>query len=144
MKVIFLDIDGVLSGQKYQMEAVGDPPFIDVSRFEILKEIIDKSGAKVVLSSTWKTSWVKGEDFDCIFADAGIDVYDTTPALGRKNIEISAWLTAHPETQSFVILDDAAGGWGELLPKVVITNPEYEDGLEKKHIAPALEILEGK
>jgi hypothetical protein len=142
MKVIFLDIDGVLNGIAYQMSTTEAPPLIDVSRLEILKELIDKSNAKVVLSSSWKKAWVKGQTFDCIFKNAGIDIYDTTPVLGRKNSEISAWLSAHSDIESFVILDDAEGGWDELSPNVVITNPIQENGLEKKHIPLALEKLE--
>ena len=144
MKVIFLDIDGVLSGKKHQISATENPPLIDVSRLEILREIVDNSGAKVILSSSWKKFWIKGCDFDCVFQNAGIDIYDITPVLGRKNEEISAWLNTHSEIESFVILDDAEYGWGDLLPNVIITNPDTEDGLEKKHVALALEILKVK
>ena len=142
MKVIFLDIDGVLSGLEYQMSAKENPPLIDVTRLEILKEIIDRSGARVILSSSWKKAWTKNCDFDCVFQNAGIEIYDTTPVLGKKKDEISAWLNTHPETEAFVILDDADGGWDELLPGVIITDPVNEDGLEKKHIPLALKMLE--
>ena len=142
MKVIFLDIDGVLNGLEYQMSAKENPPLIDVTRLEILKEITDRSGARVILSSSWKKAWTKGCDFDCVFQNAGIEIYDTTPVLGKKKDEISAWLNTHPETDAFVILDDADGGWNELLPRVIITDPLNEDGLEKKHIPLALKMLE--
>ena len=141
MKVIFLDIDGVLNGLEYQMSTTEEPPLIDASRLAIVKEIIDKSGAKVILSSSWKKAWVKNQGLDCVFQNAGIDIYDVTPTLGRKNAEISAWLNAHAEIESFVILDDADIGWGELLPNVIITNPIDENGLEEKHIPLALKML---
>ena len=91
MKVIFLDIDGVLNGIEFQKSC--------------------------------------------------IDIYDITPVLGRKRDEISAWLVAHPNTESYVILDDAEGGWGDLLPFLVITDPLNSRGLEYEHIEKALKIL---
>ena len=141
---IFLDIDGVLNGLEYQLTATEDPPFIDKSRLPILKEIVEKSDAKIVLSSSWKKAWAKGCTFDCVFQKAGIDIYDTTPTIGRKNAEISAWLNAHSEIESFVVLDYADCGWGELLPNVIITDPIQQRGLEKEHIPLALVILENK
>jgi hypothetical protein len=140
-KIIFLDIDGVLNGIAYQIAATEDPPFIDKSRLPILRDIIDKSGAQVVLSSSWKRGWEAGCGFDLAFRQAGIDIYDVTPNLGRKHTEITAWLKEHPDTESFVILDDAEGGWGKLLPHVIITDPIHEKGLENKHISYALQIL---
>ena len=142
MKVIFLDFDGVLSGIEYQMTAK-EQPQIDKTRLPILREIIDKSGAEVVISSSWKKFWERGCDFDLVFQEAGIQIYDTTPVLGRKREEIKAWLLAHPGVKSFVILDDD-DGWDELAPHAVITHPMESRGLEEEHISPALKILNAK
>lgn len=142
MKVIFLDIDGVLSGLDFQLTAKQEPPLIDVSRLAILKEIIHQSGAHIVLSSSWKKAWVKDSGFDLVFQKAGIHIYDTTPVLGLKRIEIAAWLSDHPDVDAFVILDDAQGGWGDLLPHVIVTDPIQEKGLEEKHIPMVLKLLE--
>lgn len=144
MKVIFLDIDGVLNGIEFQKSATKEPPIIDETRLTILKEIIDQSGAKVVLSSSWKKFWKPHCTFDIIFQKSGIDIYDITPVLGWKKDEISTWLAAHPNTESYVILDDAEGGWGELLPFVVMTDPLHTRGLEREHIEKALQILNHK
>ena len=141
MKVIFLDIDGVLNGIEFQKSFDKEPPIIDETRLAILKEIIDRSGAKVVLSSSWKKFWKPNCTFDIIFQKSFIDIYDITPVLGQKRDEISAWFVAHPNTESYVILDDAEGGWGELLPFVVITDPLKTRGLEHEHVEKALNIL---
>lgn len=141
MKVIFLDIDGVLSGKEYQLTATEEPPLIDKSRLPILKEIIDKSGAAVVLSSTWKTAWEPGCPFDLVFKEAGIVISDVTPRFGLKRNDITAWLNRHPDTESFVILDDAKGGWDYLLPHVVITDSDTKRGLEPEDVPLALEKL---
>lgn len=55
MKVIFLDIDGVLNvhykGRQDEYGQAFHPNFV-----ENLREVIDKTGAKIVISSTWRMS----------------------------------------------------------------------------------------
>ncbi len=103
---------------------------------------MEQSGAKVVLSSSWKKAWSAGCTFDCTFKEAGITIYDTTPPLRLKATEIAAWLKAHPTVDGFVILDDARFGWGELDSYVIKTDPENARGLEKEHIALAVAVIE--
>lgn len=141
MKIIFLDIDGVLNAIDYQMAATEEPPLIDKSRLVVLKEIVDKSDAKIVLSSSWKKAWSPQCAWDTVFREAGLSVYDITPSLGRKCDEIAAWLKEHPATASFAILDDAEGGWGALAPYVVVTDPLHTRGLESEHIEKVLQLL---
>ena len=141
MKVIFLDIDGVLNSDRF-FDTIGpDDMPLDKSRFPILKEIVDKSGAKIVLSSTWKKFWAPECEFDCVFREAGIIIDDTTPVLGTKSVEIAAWLQSHPQTQGYVIIDDIVDGWGELESHLLNTNSALERGLEPKHVDMALEIM---
>ena len=59
MKVIFLDVDGVLNCNKSKSRCnlcVG----IDADKIKRLKEIIDETGAYIVLTSTWKDYYVVG------------------------------------------------------------------------------------
>ena len=51
MKVIFLDIDGVLTTCSYHNP---DTNHIDPQRVCILSQIVNRTGAKIVLISTWK------------------------------------------------------------------------------------------
>ena len=51
MKVVFLDVDGVLTYSNYRNPETSD---IDVEKVKLLKEICDKTNAKVVISSSWK------------------------------------------------------------------------------------------
>ena len=54
MKVIFLDIDGVLNcGTTTELTKTGDR-FVENKFIERLKKIVDETGAKVVLSSDWR------------------------------------------------------------------------------------------
>lgn len=142
MKVVFLDIDGVLNGQAYQKIATESPP-IDQTRLPILKEILDKSGAKVVLTSSWRTGWEPGCSFDATLREGGILIHDVTPRVSLRPFEIAAWLKEHPEVESFVILDDTppSPGWGTLISHMITTDPIHTPGLEQTHIPLALEIL---
>ena len=51
MKVIFLDIDGELTYSNYQNEQT---KHIDLEKVAFIKEICNRTGAKVVISSSWR------------------------------------------------------------------------------------------
>ena len=55
MKVIFLDVDGVLNSQQL-FEKCEDDQLISVDEDNIknLKTIVDATGAMIVLSSSWR------------------------------------------------------------------------------------------
>ncbi len=151
MKVIFLDIDGVLNSVKYDREKEDVNASIDETRLFILKELVDKSGAFIVLSSTWRKHWDKergaidktGEYMVKCFEKAGLDIYDRTVDISytKRSEEIKIWLSEHPGTESFVIFDDEFFGWGDLSDNMVKTDSRIGRGLERKHIEKALEIL---
>lgn len=56
MKIIFLDVYGVLVHANYSNK---ENLHIDEEKVKILKEIVDKTDAKIVLSSTWKNFYQK-------------------------------------------------------------------------------------
>ena len=63
MKIIFLDIDGVLNCRNSKSSCFGIMG-VDNIKVEVLKSIVDKSGAKIVLISSWRIGWkrvFKGE-----------------------------------------------------------------------------------
>lgn len=154
MKVIFLDFDGVLNSTKYDRERdMTLNTNIDESRLPLLKQIVEATKAKIVLSTSWRRHWNKNAN-DCddvglwinaVFAKHGLEIYGKTPQLhfgtGRK-AEVLSWLEFPPETvESFVILDDYALGWEELGERLVKTSPYIGRGLEKEHVEKAIKIL---
>lgn len=154
MKVIFLDIDGVLNSRSYDRKRNwNEQTDIDESRLPLLKSIVKATGAKIVLSSTWRQHWNRnpercdadGEYINRTFAKFGLEIFDKTPGLGLyfdRPDEIRAWLNCIEEdVESFVILDDYRYNWGNLSENFVKTNPNFGLGLEEEHVQKALEIL---
>lgn len=60
MKVIFLDVDGVLNTPSSESRC-GEYIGIDDEKVERLKKIVEKTSAEIVLVSTWKKLWRKEE-----------------------------------------------------------------------------------
>ena len=51
MKVIFLDVDGILTYASYSNQETAD---IDLNKVLLLQEICNRTGAEVVISSSWR------------------------------------------------------------------------------------------
>lgn len=117
-KAIFLDVDGVLNNsesisllhdilgrQQYLLllNGLGETPFDD-RRCGGIRTLIEKTGAEVILSSTWRRS-KKG--IELVEKYAGIKVKDITPYLGTsRGYEIQSYLDKHKEITNYVIIDD--------------------------------------
>ena len=154
MKIIFLDIDGVLNSEMYEWSRGEDRADnrIDLSRVRLLKDIVSATDAKIVLSSTWRLDWDKspelcGEDGEYLnqcLAQYGLFIIDKTPfnsMIDDRRREILTWLSSHRgEVESFVILDDINCGWEELDRRVVVTDP-YGYGLNEEHVKKAIKLL---
>lgn len=154
MKVIFLDIDGVLNSRAYDRKRNWDEQTdIDETRLPLIKEIVDATNAKIVLSSTWRQHWDKEKnlcDEDGLYINKtfdkfGLSIYDKTPDLGitaLRREEISKWLKeTEQKIDSFVIIDDYRYGWGDLSEHFVKTDPNFQLGIEKDHVEKAIDIL---
>jgi hypothetical protein len=105
MKVIFLDIDGVLNVMHPDRDEYGrcfHPHFEDN-----LKRIIKETGAKIVISSTWRASGLMVMQEMWIKRQLAGEVIDITCHLKsrRRGQEIQVWLDSN-EVESYVILDD--------------------------------------
>jgi len=111
MKIIFLDVDGVLNTadliESMGLMAIGD------HFLEHLKEIISKTNSQVVLSSTWRLLPNAKKVLEDKLHAKGIFLLDSTVELRKKNsapsprsAEISEWLKRHPAVEKFAIIDD--------------------------------------
>lgn len=116
MKVIFLDVDGVLNSEhwykknhKKHPEKCRTNTAIDPRYVHNLKKIVKHTGAKIVLSATCR-GFVKGNNshyLKKIFKEYGLEIYDYTPNTGmERGIDIQEWLNHHSNVTNIVILDD--------------------------------------
>lgn len=148
MKVIFLDIDGVLNNSATTRRTASTLyTFVSNSLIRNLKSIIDKTNAKVVLSSDWRYDRddpTLNEDFLELRAELrkwGISFYDFTPVIFNginRGIEIDTWLKKHSEVSNFVILDDR----DDMEPnKDHLVQTSYKKGLTKEKADEAVRVL---
>ena len=82
MNIIFLDVDGELTYSDYENEETAN---IDIEKVKYIKEICDKTGAKVVISSSWRGSDSYTPKIYYVLIDIltsnGIEVLGDTPHL---------------------------------------------------------------
>lgn len=114
LKVIFLDVDGVLNNDATNTRTKSGAEFVDDFLIKRLKRLIDETDAIVVMSSSWRygrSCQSHCSDFNELIeklAEFGVEIEDYTPELRitDKSVEIDEYLGEHPEIDRFVILDD--------------------------------------
>jgi hypothetical protein len=123
MKVIFLDVDGVLNNFNLLSRYGFD--YIDEGCVSLLANVVRATGARIVLSSSWRLEDKNRSIVKSTLRASKLEIDDQTPYLqGRARIEeISLWLKDHPDVNKFVILDDDEdAGFG--MDGFFQTNPE--------------------
>lgn len=110
MKVIFLDIDGVLNSDEYfdkikNLNIQGIESEVDVEKIKLLKKAVDETGANVVLTSSWRYKRNAQYLKELLL---NYNIYtDSTPFIqNKRGLEIKQWLANHSDVEDFVILDD--------------------------------------
>lgn len=152
MKIVFLDIDGVLVNLAALRAGRIDNGHcrFDAKCVERLNHITDATGAAIVVSSNWRR--FHGDMTDVLKRNGvtGLMVGET-PDLRRerpsgiqvaveRGEEIQAWLDDHLDIRSFVILDDDRD-MGNLLPKLIQTDPVI--GLTDANARKTITLLTG-
>ena len=177
MKIIFLDIDGVLNGYskwtgycykvfsklhllkfiKRHYDLFG----VRTHKVKLLSKIVKKTGAKVVLSSSWRYGWYESYDkktdrekeLEDKLMKYNITVIGITPKdySGNRGLEIQEYMEYCGYTiDKFVILDDEKFDILSLYPdNLILTSRDgnirgawYENtGLKRKHVNKAVKLL---
>lgn len=154
MKVIFLDVDGVLNSDEYfektkGLNLQGIYQDIDVEKIKLLKKAVDETGAKVVLTSSWRytKNAIKLKE---LLKEYEIFV-DATPFIeNKRGLEIKKWLLDNQNVDDFVILDDEIfDSFDEdLLEKLIKISDgngyNFGEGLLEKDVDEILERFEIK
>ena len=148
MKIIFLDFDGVLNCAKY-LKSCGPGLAIDPTRMDLLKQLVDATDAKLVLTTSWREHWSRNLT-ECdptgiliheIFSRYGLQILDKTGQSPiPREAQIKSWLEAHPEVRHFVVLDDRLLS-GDFLQGHFVKTSNYFDGLEEADVQKAIDIL---
>ena len=155
MKVIFLDIDGVLNHEKFFMEHIEEMEQfpVDPECVRRVRDIVDATGAVIVLTSSWRMGWSRnsGEMDDLcrrlveIMAESGLEIYDRTSWLrnGDRGQEIREWIRNAPaKVERFVILDDNDFHWKQRRLDPYWIQTDFSDGgLKEEYVKRAVEIL---
>lgn len=164
MKLIFLDVDGVLNStayinSDYYKQATADMSdaevmliahhlHLDPEALKLVNDLVRRSGAQVILSSTWRgkysceemTEMMKGRGAEFIISDA-------TPALFGKvhssriprGKEIGHYLKLlEPQPEAYVILDDHDD---MLTLKDHLVKTDIKVGITQADVEKALTIL---
>ena len=151
MKIIFLDIDGVLNDTEYRKNHAGLDKILSPEKIILLRQLAKKSGAEIVLTSTWraylfKKPLFKNSEEKEYLSDTlnsfGVHLYDLTPWIdaSEKNLEIKEWLDKHSNIENYVILDDSVFDWDYELEKYFV---QVQDGLSEKDVENAANLLKG-
>jgi hypothetical protein len=169
MKVIFLDIDGVLNTEVFIRAFHGIVDIVktehpdnevlsrssvydsygnhfDPMAVDMLEWIVASTECKIVISSTWRLSGlVVMKELWATRSLPGevIDItpshYHSTGTSMQRGKEIDEWLEAHPEVTGYVIIDDDKDMEPHQMENFVQTDAQY--GLTPSLAARCINIL---
>ena len=143
MKILFLDVDGVLNHKGTKERVVtkhGSFISLDAMLVKRLQDWLrDHPDVKIVLSSSWREDTLYDGAFTRALHDAGINWISETPRIGRRGVEIAAWLDQN-DCSRWAILDDD----GDMHPVGKFhAQTSAKRGLEDKHLKKIAEWLDG-
>jgi len=132
MKVLFLDIDGVVNSRSTTNFKELYP--IDAYMAFLVGKIQLDTDCEVVLSSSWRNH----PDGIAVVEKHIVRVFDTTPhKKGIRGDEVNAWLEKHPEVTRYAILDDDS----DFYPEQNLFKTTFETGLTEDIAKQVTEYL---
>jgi HAD domain in Swiss Army Knife RNA repair proteins len=137
MKIIFLDIDGVLNC-KGTRNPRKFPYVIDPVLLGRLNDLVEKTQSNIVLSSTWRL-----DPIGLLAASHwGLRLFDVCPDMpgSARRDEMLKWLSRHPETKRFAVIDDE----DDELDDLPLFQPSAAEGLTDEIADGVAAYLEGR
>jgi HAD domain in Swiss Army Knife RNA repair proteins len=138
LRVLFLDIDGVLNSHRSCLALGGIPHSLtpdDLRLFDplalaLLQSLCEVAELSVVVSSSWRIL----HNWDAIGRALDLPTIGATPRLGGvRGEEIAEWLLTSPTpVESYAILDDDSDMLSHQMPRFVKT--EYSEGLTFRNL----------
>jgi hypothetical protein len=145
MKILFLDIDGVLNSPKTWALYGDSSPLAKDQKFNLdpnalrFIQLLHAQGVEIVISSTWRLHENLGDFKDVLgFPVKGKTGREVSVGSVRGK-EIDLWLKDHPEVEQYCIVDDDSDMLEEQMPYFVKTN--YKDGLQFEHMEKICKIF---
>jgi len=140
MKVLFLDIDGVLN--RYDMfagrcsrEIISDEMVARINR------VVKETGCSVVVSSSWRLI-MSLDELSLLLEEHGFlseVIIDRTPHIDRRDNEILVWLRDHKDVTKFAVVDDEASDLTDVKDQLVRTS--FDTGILDEHADQLIEML---
>lgn len=127
MKILFLDVDGVLNSHK-----TGGIYALKRKCLQRLEKIVKETGCEVVLSSTWRKDAYALKRLRRVLKYRNIVIKDVTPDFSAQRLtrghEVGAWMLDHfgfSDSVRYAILDDDSDFKDFQLPHFFQTDGEY-------------------
>lgn len=152
MRVIFLDIDGVLNSEEWDRYVQS---FTYGARFNScyllsqemilrLQNVVFQTNAEIVLTSSWRTNERAMDALRRQLSLYHLSIRDTTVsyAYGSRADEVKLWIKSHSNVTSYAIIDDYDDGFTQ--DEVLSTHfvqTAYAYGLTHEKAAEIIEIL---
>lgn len=150
IKVLFLDIDGVLNSDYFYNKQRENPkeweevPYplteFDPDCIKRLNQIVEETNVKIVVSSDWRFT----EGLEQILFAVGLQhpIFDTTPYyFSKRDKEINIWLRNH-NVEQYIILDDNDFFNKEQHKHFIKTN--YSEGLTEEKTKKIINYFKNK
>lgn len=159
MKVLFLDCDDVLNcwettdvvrlqdgtphwipGRKPRVAYAG----LDEHRVEYIRDIVKKTGCKIVLSTSWRS-----DSIFVMYLEKRLGEETAKHIIGKTHDfngdkprveEIEKWLAEHPEVNKFVVLDNSEWDDLERFGRSFVQPMTYK-GMDESHKEKVIEVL---
>ncbi|GFZ33107.1 hypothetical protein CSC2_36330 [Clostridium zeae] len=165
MKILFLDIDGVLNSNFWNdanEREISEGKFIDTEKVLMLSKLINETDAKIVLHSGWRFWFDDNMNplryesiyFTEILKAHNLFIYDKTPDLTTEEIrktkkfslvkarEILLWLNKNDNIEEYLIVDDLDLNNQEIEVHQIKTDATV--GLTNENVVEAIKLLNAK
>jgi hypothetical protein len=142
-KILFLDVDGVLNSHR-DVIACGSRDALNIGSMQLLREVIDTTGCKVVITSDWQKY---PDSMRRLFSTKFLTFNDLhqsgeTAQLNNRGKEIDSWLLNNPFVDCYAIIDDIDAMMGYQRKRLVLTNSKR--GLCRDHADQLIALLGAK
>lgn len=138
MKVVFLDVDGVLNN--FTLVHQNGFDYIDPVMVGRVGLVVKQTGSEIVLSSTWRIVEEDRRLVSAALGEQGMFIHDVTPNLKTfRAQEISDWLRDNPGVERYAILDDDEDAGFGMEDSFFQTDPEV--GITDDLVAAAISHL---